>query len=163
MSSVQAAGATGSSDDWETTFATEAAKIRPDVSHEESAKDMRALLETGLLRHTDLRDNPDKFFLAHRLLAKHSPDNGPGFWIRFTVHYNLFAGTVVALGNEEQVAALDDLHDPGRLGCFALTEKLAGVNSGLVVNTTIDWDPDSQEFVLATPDEGAHKNWYVRS
>ena len=30
--------------------------------------------------------------------AKHA-DHGPGFWIRFTVQFNLFAGTVVALGD----------------------------------------------------------------
>jgi alkylation response protein AidB-like acyl-CoA dehydrogenase len=66
---------------------------------------------------------------------------------------------VVALGNDAQVAALDDSLDSGALGCFALTEKLAGVNSGMVVNTTMDWDADAQEFILTTPDEGAHKNW----
>jgi acyl-CoA oxidase len=60
---------------------------------------------------------------------------GPGFWIRFTVHYNLCAGTVLGLGNAEQVKMLDEWQDAGLLGCFSLTEKLAGVNSGLVVNT----------------------------
>ena len=57
------------------------------ISYLESAKRMRALLQTGLLRHTDLNNNPERFFLAHRLLARHAPALGPGFWIRFTVHY----------------------------------------------------------------------------
>jgi acyl-CoA oxidase len=47
----------------------------------------------------------------------------------------------------------------GDLGCFSLTEKFAGVNSGLVVHTTAAFDPSSGEFVLNTPDEGAKKNW----
>jgi acyl-CoA oxidase len=33
------------------------------------------------------------------------------------------------------------------------------VSSGLVVNTTADWDPDRQLFVLNTPDEDARKFW----
>jgi hypothetical protein len=40
------------------------------ISYLESAKRMRALLQTGLLRHTDLNTNPERFFLAHRLLAR---------------------------------------------------------------------------------------------
>jgi hypothetical protein len=30
-------------------------------------------VQTGLLRHTDLNNNPERFFLAHRLLARHAP------------------------------------------------------------------------------------------
>lgn len=59
------------------------------ISFSTSAQRMRDLLKTGLLRHTDLRDNPERFFLAHRILATHSSAVGPGFWVRFTVHYNL--------------------------------------------------------------------------
>ena len=115
--------------------------------------------QTGLLRHTDLNNNPERFFLAHRLLARHAPALGPGFWIRFTVHYNLCAGTVLGLGNEQQVKTLDEWQEQGLLGCFSLTEKLAGVNSGLVVNTQAHWDPSSQTFNLHSPNLGAYKNW----
>jgi acyl-CoA oxidase len=51
------------------------------------------------------------------------------------------------------------MQERGELGCFSLTEKLAGVNSGLVVNTTATWDPAAQGFILHTPNEGARKNW----
>eukprot|EP00286_Rhodomonas_abbreviata_P012625 CAMPEP_0181322656 /NCGR_PEP_ID=MMETSP1101-20121128/19345_1 /TAXON_ID=46948 /ORGANISM="Rhodomonas abbreviata, Strain Caron Lab Isolate" /LENGTH=539 /DNA_ID=CAMNT_0023430585 /DNA_START=37 /DNA_END=1656 /DNA_ORIENTATION=- len=129
------------------------------ISYLESAKRMRDLLKTGLLRHTDLKNNPERFFLAHRLLARHAPQLGPGFWIRFTVHYNLCAGTVLGLGTENQVKVLDEWQDQGMLGCFSLTEKLAGVNSGLVVNTRADWDSASQTFTLHSPNLGAYKNW----
>lgn len=129
------------------------------ISYLESAKRMRALLQTGLLRHTDLNNNPERFFLAHRLLARHAPALGPGFWIRFTVHYNLCAGTVLGLGNEDQIKQLDEWQDQGLLGCFSLTEKLAGVNSGLVVNTQAHWDQATQSFNLHSPNLGAYKNW----
>jgi hypothetical protein len=98
------------------------------------AQALRGLVRSGLLRHTDLRDRPERFFKArgatrtihqqlgkrplrllacaassgevgdacfltptararqaHRLLARHAVAQGPGFWIRFTVHYNVRA------------------------------------------------------------------------
>jgi len=36
---------------------------------------------------------------------------------------------------------------------------LAGVNSGLVVNTISQWDEEKQMFLLDCPDEGSKKNW----
>lgn len=54
-------------------------------------------------------------------MARHAPNLGPGFWIRFTVglrafvgthdevHYNLFAGSVLAVGNERQVKQLEEI------------------------------------------------------
>ena len=91
---------------------------------------------------------------------------GPGFWIRFTVQYNLFAGTIVvspcgeacawvtasvtgakshlflafslslplflspsqAVGGPEQLLALEEMQQHQQLGCFGLTEKLAGMD-----------------------------------
>ncbi len=72
--------------------------LRGTPSHEEAAFRMRNLVKSRLLRHTDVRDAPERFLAAHRVLAELSTQLGPGFWIRFTVHYNLFAGTVTALG-----------------------------------------------------------------
>lgn len=51
------------------------------------------------------------------------------------------------------------MQEKGQLGCFALTEKFAGVNSGLVVNTEIEWNNAKKKFILNTPSEGAKKNW----
>jgi acyl-CoA oxidase len=66
---------------------------------------------------------------------------------------------VLGLGNEDQVKMLDEWQDAGLLGCFSLTEKLAGVNSGLVVNTQAHWDSATQTFNLHSPNLGAYKNW----
>ena len=145
---------------WARAFAAEIAGLRSDgVTYADSAAFLRALVAHATLKFTDIRDDPRKFFLAHRLLAKHAPEHGPGFWIRFTVQFNLFAGTVVALGGPEQLAELDAIQRAGQLGCFCLTERLAGVNSGLVVNTLAEWDPELQTFVIDSPTDGAYKNW----
>jgi acyl-CoA oxidase len=130
-------------------------------SFQDSAAGLRQLIKTGLLTHTDLRDHPERFFKAHRLLARHAVKHGPGFWIRFTVHYNLCFGTVLAVGSPEQVDSMETVQAHGLLGCFALTEKLAGVQSGLIVQTKAEYDASSETFRLSNigATEGAYKNW----
>ena len=141
---------------WRSEFEAVAEAIDPSLSPEESAAVLRDLIGRNLLSYTDMRDNPERFFEAHRLLSKRLVG---GFGIRFTVQYNLFAGSILGLGGEAQVAMLGQLQRDRALGCFALTEKGAGVNSGLVVNTTATWDPKKRNFVLHTPDELARKAW----
>ena len=92
-----------------------------------------------------MKDNPEKFFLAHRLL---STVGLGGFGIRFTVQFNLFSGSIVGLAGEEQLKMLDVVQENGQLGCFLLTEMQAGVLSGLIVETTCDWDEEKQEVRL---------------
>lgn len=143
---------------WTEQWENAVAKIDSNVHYQKSGDTLRSLIKTGLLRFTDLETNPERFFEAHRLVVD-PIKRGPGFWIRFTVQYNLFAGTVLGLGGDEQRQELERIQDRGQLGCFGLTEKLAGVNSGLVVNTIATWDKQQQCFILHSPDEGAYKNW----
>eukprot|EP00408_Alexandrium_pacificum_P066442 CAMPEP_0171178468 /NCGR_PEP_ID=MMETSP0790-20130122/12766_1 /TAXON_ID=2925 /ORGANISM="Alexandrium catenella, Strain OF101" /LENGTH=473 /DNA_ID=CAMNT_0011643389 /DNA_START=56 /DNA_END=1477 /DNA_ORIENTATION=+ len=147
---------------WEAAFRKHMTAIKAagaSIPYTESVAFLRRLVQDGTLRHTDIRSSPERFLAAHRLLAELATSLGPGFWIRFTVHFNLCCGTVVALGNPEQVKLLDEFQDQGKVGCFGLTEKFAGVNSGLVVNTTCTWHPDRQMFLLNCPNSDAHKNW----
>jgi acyl-CoA oxidase len=106
--------------------------------------------------YTDLRDDPDKFFEAHKMLA----DKMLGaFGVRFTVQFNLFAGSILALGGAAHLHRLIGMQVEGELGCFALTEVAAGVSSGLVVETIATWNRGSRSFTLHTPHPGACKNW----
>ena len=89
-----AAAAIDEDAEWSVAFKDATDAFSGEDSHEISAQRMRELVKSGLLRHTDLRDRPDRFFEAHRLLARRAVSEGPGFWIRFTVHYNLCYGTV---------------------------------------------------------------------
>jgi acyl-CoA oxidase len=74
--------------------------LGPGASHEAAASRLRRLVRSGILKLTDVRDNPERFFAAHRVLSEFATRLGPGFGIRFTVQFNLFAGTVVALGGQ---------------------------------------------------------------
>lgn len=111
---------------------------------------LRRLVKSGLLRYTDMRDAPEKFFLGHRLL---STVGLGGFGIRFTVQYNLFAGSILGLAGDEQLEMLGPLQEEGLLGCFLLTEMQAGVLSGLIVETTATWNPSTSTFDLHTPSD----------
>jgi len=121
-----------------------------------SAAVLRRLTQTKLLKYTDMQEAPEKFFLAHRLL---STVGLGGFGVRFTVQFNLFAGSVLGLGGPQQVAQLDKIQESGKLGCFLLTEMQAGVLSGLIVETTAEYDETTQQFTLHTPSDKAAKNW----
>jgi len=149
--------------EWSKAFEKETVAIAEtdvrSVSYADAAERMRSFVKSNILPHDDIEHRPERFFRAHQLLGRHATKLGPGFWIRFTVHYNLCMGSVVGLGNDEQVELLKNYQEEGKLGCFSLTEKYAGVNSGLLVDTTADWDPVTSTFILNTPSEGAKKNW----
>jgi len=146
---------------WQRLYETKLENLlrEPSVDYRHSAEKLSILVKSGLLEFTDLTENPERFFLAHRLLVRKGFEQGPGFSIRFTVEYNLFGGTILELGNDRQKMSLDAMRQRGELGCFALTEKLAGVNSGLIVQTTCTWSQREKRFTLKTPSESARKVW----
>jgi acyl-CoA oxidase len=121
-----------------------------------SAALLRHVVKSEVLKYTDMRDAPEKFFFAHRLLASVGLN---GFGVRATVQFNLFAGSILGLGGPEQVDHLSKIQSKGQLGCFLLTEMQAGVLSGLIVETTATWCPEKEEFLLHTPSDKAAKNW----
>lgn len=141
---------------WADRFLAAISDVGSATDPAKSAAVLRRVVRTQLLRFTDMRDHPEKFFLAHRLLGTIGLG---GFGIRFTVQFNLFAGSILGLGGTDQVAKLDAMQEAGNLGCFLLTENQAGVLSGLIVKTTAEWDDRTKEFVLHTPDDAAAKNW----
>ena len=98
---------------------------------------------------------PEKFFLAHRLL---STVGLGGFGIRFRPVQPL-RRQYCWPGRPAQVKMLEDIQANGQLGCFLLTEMQAGVLSGLIVETTADWNNETQTFDLHTPSDKAAKNW----
>lgn len=108
-STAPAPGGAGQHTPWETSFRHHVADLPetlsgPSPSHEVASQRMRSLVRSGLLKHTDVRDAPEHFFLAHSVLSEFATRLGPGFGIRFTVQFNLFAGTVTATGGPGELA-----------------------------------------------------------
>jgi len=159
----------GGDAEWCEKFAEVVKGLVPKVSGKgwsESAAALQEIINNkeAPLTLTDVRDRPERFFAAHRIVAYYcSPEEAPGFWIRFTVHYNLCFGTVVALGEQPHLDQLGQIMEKADIGCFALTEYKAGVNSGMVVETIADYDKATDEFVITTGSgeigDPAEKNW----
>jgi acyl-CoA oxidase len=141
---------------WQKSILDHTTNYRRSCTPIESSNCLREFIKRGLLKFDDMNKRPERFFAAHRLLA--SKILG-GFGIRFTVQFNLFAGSILGLGDAKQIQLLDTMQNNGDLGCFALTEVGAGVLSGFIVETTATYDPSFDEFIISTPTPKAEKNW----
>mmetsp|Transcript_7976 Transcript_7976/g.9481 ORF Transcript_7976/g.9481 Transcript_7976/m.9481 type:complete len:514 (+) Transcript_7976:131-1672(+) len=151
-----ARGTEAVSKEWQDSFMSFTENYDRGCGPVESAQVLRFLAKSGLLKYTDMRDAPERFFAAHRLLASRILG---GFGIRFTVQFNLFAGSILGLGGLQQLNFLQDLQQSGELGCFALTEVGAGVLSGFIVKTTAIYDNERDGFYINTQGADAEKNW----
>ncbi len=102
----------GERGEWERRFKAAIAEIHGRCSYQESAEMLRKLVRSGLLRFTDLQEDPERFFAAHRLLlAPNRIAEASGFGVRFTVQFNLFVSAVararpLALGRSRSLPAL---------------------------------------------------------
>lgn len=75
------------------------------------------------------------------------------------VQFGLFGGAILHLGDEEQRERyLRDVMHADLVGAFAMTETGHG-SDVQNVRTTATYDPESEEFVLDTPDEDARKDY----
>ncbi|MFE9750625.1 acyl-CoA dehydrogenase [Saccharothrix saharensis] len=79
--------------------------------------------------------------------------------VKAGVQWGLFGGAVQALGtaehHERYLPAIMDLELPG---CFAMTETGHG-SDVQHLRTTATYDPDTEEFVVDTPDSSARKDY----
>jgi len=125
-------------------------------NYKETTKQLTKIIKGEYLLYSDIENNPEKFFDCHREFAVNKQHS---LGIKFTVQYNLFGGTIMFLGNDKQRKFLFDSQKNGILGCFALTEKSAGVMSGFVVNTEAKYIPESNSFLLNSIDREHSKTW----
>src|SRR3954467_6660816 len=79
--------------------------------------------------------------------------------VKCGVQFGLFGGAVLHLGtarhHERYLARIARLELPG---CFAMTETGHGSNVQ-ALRTTATYDPDTEEFVVDTPDDDARKDY----
>jgi acyl-CoA oxidase len=79
--------------------------------------------------------------------------------VKCGVQFGLFGGAILQLGTErhhdEYLRGVIDLSIPG---CFAMSESAHG-SDVQNVHTTATYDAATQEFVVHTPHDGAHKEW----
>ncbi|RRQ79138.1 acyl-CoA dehydrogenase family protein [Streptomyces griseofuscus] len=79
--------------------------------------------------------------------------------VKVGVQFGLFGGAILHLGTRHHHKAyLPRLVTGELMGCFAMTESGHGSNVQ-ALGTVARYDPESQEFVLTTPDEQARKDY----
>jgi alkylation response protein AidB-like acyl-CoA dehydrogenase len=100
--------------------------------------------------------DPYNLIVIHERLA-YTNSNDLVNW--FTVQFNLFAGSVSALGTATHAALVQDARELKKLGCFGLTEKSAGVLSGLLCETIAYYNQETKKIIIHTPNEDAKKCW----
>ena len=99
--------------------------------------------------------NPGGFLAAAEEIASFDVS----LLIKFGVHVGLFGGSIYNLGSqrhhEEYLPKVIKLELPG---CFAMTETGHGSNVR-ELQTTATYEPETEEFVIHTPDRGARKDY----
>lgn len=79
--------------------------------------------------------------------------------VKCGVQFGLFGGAILHLGTEKHHARyLSDVGSMALPGCYAMTETGHGSNVQ-ALRTTATYDPDTQEFVVNTPDDDARKDY----
>ena len=69
-------------------------------NHQLASAGLKKLIQLKYLNYSDIIENPEKFFDAHLQISNY---NGlEGFSIKFTVQFNLFAGSIMNLGTQQQ-------------------------------------------------------------
>lgn len=117
---------------------------------------MREIIQSFALPYPLLASNPMSLLGASSLASR--PDYG-ALLTRFTVQYNLFAGSIVALGDDSQRQILYDSQKGGELGCFAFTEIGAGVMSGAGAEAQAVYNKETQTFTINSPTDSSRKTW----
>ena len=124
----------------------------------ECADHLREIIRgKDFLRYKSLETDPEKLLRISKNVGD-GEMNG-ALLTRFTVQFNLFAGSIVAMGTQPQRETLYATQDNGSLGCFAFTECGAGVLSGAVVETTAAYDPKTGSFRIHSGTETSKKKW----
>lgn len=130
--------------------------IKTSRSYSDSLEGFKNLID--LLDINELINDPALIFDLHEILS----DRGDlvDIGIKFTVQTNLFYGSILQFGTQQHVDLLKNSpKNSDIIGCFALTEKTAGITSGLFLKTRADYNSEKNIYIINTGSDDDVKVW----
>jgi acyl-CoA oxidase len=117
-------------------------------------KRLKKVADSGLFSIYDFVKDPKNLLTAHEMLSYVDGSMST----KFTVQFNLFGGTLIALHTDRHKAFMDKVDDLTHMGCFCFTELGYG-NNAVEMETTATYDEKSKEFVIHSPTTLSQKYW----
>ncbi len=121
-------------------------KMTLDESRELAYQRLKKVCQAGIASIEDFGRNPLNIFTAHEMLGMIDGSLAT----KFTVHMNLFGGSMHALTTERHKDILKGIDNMEYTGCFCLTELGYG-NNAVEMETTATYDASSDEFIVHSP------------
>jgi len=115
------------------------------------------VMQAKLFDSKDVQDDWCKLYRALEEIGLVEPGSDISFCV--SVIFNLFVGCVLRLGTEKHQEILEKVDNGMLMGAFALTEIKHGVMSGAQMETTAEYDPSTQLFIINSNCHGGGKDW----
>ena len=117
-------------------------------------KRLKKVADAKLFSIYDFVNDPKNLLTAHEMLSYCDGSLAT----KFTVQFNLFGGTLIALHTDRHRAFMDKVDDLTHMGCFCFTELGYG-NNAVEMETTATYDEKAKEFVILSPTTLSQKYW----
>jgi acyl-CoA oxidase len=102
----------------------------------------------------DFKNDPVNLLTCHEMLTQIDSSLAT----KFTVQFNLFGGTLMALHTERHLDFMKKVDSLEHMGCFCFTELGYG-NNAPKMETTATFDENTQEFIINSPTTASQKYW----
>lgn len=117
-------------------------------------KRLKRVADAKLFSIYDFVNDPKNLLTAHEMLSYVDGSLAT----KFTVQYNLFGGTLIALHTDRHKEFMDKVDSLDHMGCFCFTELGYG-NNAVEMETTATYDEKTKEFEIHSPTTLSQKYW----